>query len=298
MVHAHSDEMMTFIFVWISVIRLKIHMMQCPRWFNGPTSSGQQYKIYSLFNRSCDCHSWELHCSSRGFVLWCVCVVQFYVCLWVALCCRAEQLSVYRQQTVPVFLSFLLSPICQLAFHCPSAPHFSSVVPLWCFCLSLVLSLTGSPLLFLPTSLSAPGLRTCIIPINSHRTGMIYSSLTDSYEICLLRAEQDWSHTQNMKGWDTHTTAAHCSCKSQVFVTFFAVEARFKMSWTALTLIIHHMLVKATHSSWNPVPEMSSDCLEVWTVFLLPNLALNSWTFRNLSTQLMFDLIKQNVESA
>lgn len=32
-------------------------MMQCPHWFNEPASSGQQYKIYSLFNRSCDCHS-------------------------------------------------------------------------------------------------------------------------------------------------------------------------------------------------------------------------------------------------
>lgn len=45
MFHTHSDEMRTFIFVWISVIRLEIHVMQCPSWFNGPTSSGGNIKF-------------------------------------------------------------------------------------------------------------------------------------------------------------------------------------------------------------------------------------------------------------
>lgn len=37
------------------------------------------------------------------------------------------------------------------------------------------------------------------------------------------------------------------------------------------------------------VPQMSSGSLGVWTVFLLPNLAPNSWTVRNPSTRVCSD---------
>ncbi len=175
-------------------------MMQWPRCFNGPTSSEQQYKVYRRFNRSC-------RSQSRICALVCVSASR-------RSCCRTEQLSVCRQhlphfqQTVPVSLSSILSPICQPAFHSPSAPHFSSVELLWSFCLSLVPSQPGStPPLPPCTGLSAPGLRTCIIPINSHRTGMIYSSLTDG-----PTAEPGWTdHTHT----HTHTHRKH-SYKSQV----------------------------------------------------------------------------------
>lgn len=117
-----------YLFVLISVIRLKIHMMQCCRWFNGTTSSGQQYKIYSLFYWGSDCLS-DCTIPSTGFLLWCI---DICVCVWPSVveqssCQSTGSASFSSLQTAPVFLSFIVSyhqsPCSSLSFIF-SAPWF------------------------------------------------------------------------------------------------------------------------------------------------------------------------------
>lgn len=109
----------------------------------------------------------------------------------------------------------LLIPVSHLPA-CFSLPVCPSLV----LCHTLLLSLSQSlpawvyPPLPHHTGLSALGLRTCIIPINSHRTGIIYSSLTDCYEKCLLRAEPGW--TDNTP---THKTMQGCTHGPQLQIS-------------------------------------------------------------------------------
>ncbi len=159
-----------------------------------------------------------------------------------------------------VFLLFILSPICQSAFHCPSVPHFSSVVLLWSFCLSLVHSQPGSPLLSLPTP-------ACLHRVSGHASCLLTLTGQGWFIHPLPTVRQPSragliTHTQGAKPAVTNLRFCH-------FVLTFAVESRFKnearrmrkktrnitntlcneMNWTALVLIFHHMFVKAAHSS-------------------------------------------------
>lgn len=122
------------------------------------------------------------HCSRRGLLL-CVCV-----CFMSWVIEKRGQLSVYRQPLPPcprnrtcrsVLIPDSLLSTARLSLTCrTSLVSLSLSRPAWV-----------SPLLHHYTSLSALGLRTCIIPVKSHRTGIIYSSITDCFEKCLLRAE-------------------------------------------------------------------------------------------------------------
>lgn len=163
MFHTHANEMMTYIFVWISVTRLKIHMMQCPRWFNGPTCAEQQQKFTVSLTEAVTASLTALLFQRRICVLVYVCV-----CFGGALCGRAQQLSVsnsLHSYKMYLSLSLFLSPICSPSFHWPSVRHFSSsTLPLWSLCLSL------GPCLGHP---STPSLQACLHQVSGHASYLL-----------------------------------------------------------------------------------------------------------------------------
>lgn len=142
-------------------------MMQCPRWFNGPNSSGQQYKIYSLFNRSCDCHSESSTVPAEDLCFGvCVCVMCNFMCVceWPSV---AEQSSC-RSTGSKLYLSFSPSsclPSANLLF----TARLSLTSPL-SYLFGLSVSVWFSPCLGHPSS---PSLPACLHRVSGHASYLL-----------------------------------------------------------------------------------------------------------------------------
>lgn len=164
-------------------------------------------KFYSLFKQSEDCHSESSTVPAEDFHLGVF--VSFFVR------CPAELRSVPGRtshpsyKTSPVFLSSHSSA-------CLSVPHRSAVLP---FCSPrLMLSPDWvNPPPIKTTDLSAPGLRTCIMPVTSHGTGIIYSALNARDEKRLLRAEPGCAD-------NTPTNRTMQSCTHSLYLHIYGLK--------------------------------------------------------------------------
>lgn len=123
MFHTHTNEMMAYIFVWISVTRLKIHMMQCPRWFNGPTCAEQQQKFTVSLTEAVTASLTALLFQRR------ICIL-VYVCVYGEGRCAAEHSSC-RSATpsIPTKCTCLLLSSCLPSALLPFTARLSVTFP-------------------------------------------------------------------------------------------------------------------------------------------------------------------------